>query len=149
MAITYEPIATITSDGTSAYADFTSIPSTYKDLIVVAQFRSGNAGSYTDSYIRLATGGGAVDTGTNYSSTRAYAASTGYATTRYSGSNLLYFVLCTAASSTASVLTNGISLNQSTKPCHAIWIRCEAQTNAFLILSPIHISRFNGPNTRN
>lgn len=108
MAITYEPIATITANGSSAYADFNSIPSTYTDLIVAAQFRSGNAGTYTDSYVRLATGGGSVDTGNNYSSTRVYAASTGYSTTRYSNSNLIYLVLCTAASSTASVVTNAI-----------------------------------------
>lgn len=108
MAFTYEPIATITSNGSSAYADFTAIPSTYTDLIVSCQFRSGASGTYTDSYIRLATGGGSVDTNNNYSSTRLYATSTGYSSVRYSSSNLLYFVLCTAASSTASVLTNGI-----------------------------------------
>jgi hypothetical protein len=47
---TYEPIATVTADGTSLSAAFTSIPSTYTDLVIACAIASGNTG---DAYLRF------------------------------------------------------------------------------------------------
>jgi hypothetical protein len=50
MSATYEPIATITADGTSLSATFSSIPSTYTDLVIVCSIAAGNTG---DAYLRF------------------------------------------------------------------------------------------------
>lgn len=60
----------ITSD--SNFITFSSIPQGYQDLYAVVFGRSTTASAFSDQYMRLATGGGAVDTGTNYSVTRLY-----------------------------------------------------------------------------
>jgi hypothetical protein len=66
---TYTPIATYTvTGGTATSYTFTSIPSTYTDLILVAQM----AGNYTSSDVATLTlqvGNGSIDTGSNYSVT--------------------------------------------------------------------------------
>jgi len=108
MPATYENIATITADGSSAYATFSAVPSTYTDLVLVCQFRSSTSGAYTDSYLRLATGGGSVDTGSNYSSVRIYGSGSGAAATSYTSTSLIYGTLCPAASTTAGVLSTTI-----------------------------------------
>jgi hypothetical protein len=61
MATTYTPIATTTANGTSLSVTFSSISSTYTDLILVCSLTSGNTG---DAYLRFNG-----DTGTNYSDT--------------------------------------------------------------------------------
>jgi hypothetical protein len=45
MPATYEPIATATSSGSSSEIEFTSIPSTYTDLRLVANLRSSDSRS--------------------------------------------------------------------------------------------------------
>lgn len=80
---TYEPIATQTVSGTStATVTFTSIPSTYTDIIVVI-----NAGYETDS--RDVTWQVNNDTGSNYSTTNVNADSTSAYSSR--GSNQVKF----------------------------------------------------------
>ena len=69
-AATYVPIATQTLGSDSNYITFSSIAGTYTDLIVVVNGKSTTTGAASDCYVRLATGGGAVDTGNNYSTTR-------------------------------------------------------------------------------
>lgn len=65
MPQTYTPIATTTlTSNTSSYT-FTSIPSTYTDLILVAVPIATSNGQA--SYIRV--GNGSIDSGTNYSNT--------------------------------------------------------------------------------
>jgi len=66
---TYEPIATSTLGSDSNYITFSSI-SGYTDIVAVLNVRSTTASNFSDNYVRLATGGGGVDTGTNYSYTR-------------------------------------------------------------------------------
>jgi hypothetical protein len=63
--ITYEPIATQTLGAAAGSVTFSSIPSTYTDLVLVAQ--TSNDGGATN--LRLQFNG---DGGTNYSSTRIY-----------------------------------------------------------------------------
>jgi hypothetical protein len=67
MAVTYEPIATSTLGSASTF-DFTSIPSTYTDLVVVVNGKQSNA----LCYVRLNN-----DTGSNYSNVSMYAQSSG------------------------------------------------------------------------
>jgi len=66
---TYEPIASSTLGSDNNYITFSSL-SGYTDIICVLNARSTSATNFSDNYIRLATGGGSVDTGTNYSATR-------------------------------------------------------------------------------
>jgi hypothetical protein len=61
MAITYEPIATTTLGTTAASVEFTSIPGTYTDLIVVV-----SADLDTNNDLRFRING---NTGTDYSNT--------------------------------------------------------------------------------
>jgi hypothetical protein len=65
MPATYEPIATFTLGSANTF-DFTSIPSTYTDLVVVVNGRQSNA----LCYLRLNN-----DSGSNYSNTNMYAQS--------------------------------------------------------------------------
>jgi hypothetical protein len=58
---TYTPIATTTVSGASSYT-FTSIPSTYTDLVLIA---SGFTSTATTT--KLNVGNGSIDTGSNYS----------------------------------------------------------------------------------
>lgn len=65
MAQTYTPIATYTSSSAFSNYTFTSIPSSYTDLILIGSFgtTSGSAN------IALQVGNGSIDTGSNYSFT--------------------------------------------------------------------------------
>lgn len=66
MATTYTPIATQTLGSAAASVTFSSIPSTYTDLILVAQPFKSTAGGGTLRYQVNS------DTGTNYSNTALY-----------------------------------------------------------------------------
>ena len=68
MAITYEPIATTTLGSAAASYTFSSIPGTYTDLILIANF-DGSASSYTTITFNGVTG-------TSYSRTRIIGAGT-------------------------------------------------------------------------
>ncbi len=59
---TYTPIATTTGNGSSSTITFSSIPSTYTDLVIVATLTNSNG---SDSLTVRFNG----DTGTNYSTT--------------------------------------------------------------------------------
>ncbi len=67
MPRTYEPIASQTLGSNTASVEFTSIPGTYTDLILV-QFARNNTGAGYRTEAQV--GNGSVDTGTNYSYTR-------------------------------------------------------------------------------
>lgn len=83
MPTTYEPIATTTLTSAVANYEFTSIPGTYTDLVLVASVRVTTAG-YSD-YIQFNG-----DTGTNYSVTILYGNGTSAASTRYSTASAPY-----------------------------------------------------------
>jgi hypothetical protein len=63
---TYEPIATTTLGSTASSYTFTSIPSTYTDLILIV------TGTGTGNAPYFQVGNGSVDTGSNYSTTSLY-----------------------------------------------------------------------------
>lgn len=64
MPATYEPIATTTASGSTNTVTFSSIPSTYTDILLVV---AGTSASTIDSFCRVNG-----DTGSNYSYTRLY-----------------------------------------------------------------------------
>jgi hypothetical protein len=61
---TYTPIATTTLASSVSSYTFTSIPSTYTDLVVVCNFFTSAAQS-----VEARVGNGSIDTGNNYSNT--------------------------------------------------------------------------------
>lgn len=63
MPKTYDPIATVTLSTTTSSYTFTSIPSTYTDLIIACQDLSTTA----IQGISIRVGNGSIDTGSNYS----------------------------------------------------------------------------------
>jgi hypothetical protein len=67
MPTTYDPIATQTLGSNSATVTFSSIPSTYTDLVFILNVKSSDAGTDVD-----VTGTFNSDTGSNYSWTRIY-----------------------------------------------------------------------------
>jgi hypothetical protein len=81
MATTYEPIATYTVPSSQAAYTFSSIPSTYTDLVLVASIKYVLAGEFS----KLTFNG---DTATNYSST--YIIGNGSAASSGRASNAAY-----------------------------------------------------------
>lgn len=67
MAITYTPIATQTLGSAAASVTFSSIPSTYTDLIFIANTKASTATDVQECYLQFNS-----DTATNYSLTRLY-----------------------------------------------------------------------------
>lgn len=65
MPATYEPIATQTLGSAAATVTFSSIPSTYTDLVIVANY--ANSGGQSDTYLRFNS-----DSGNNYSKTQMF-----------------------------------------------------------------------------
>lgn len=61
---TYTPIATTTANGSISTYTFTSIPSTYTDLVLVCN--TSTAASYN---LNVLVGNGSIDSGANYSDT--------------------------------------------------------------------------------
>jgi hypothetical protein len=72
MPATYEPIETKTLASAVSSVTFTAIPSTYTDLILVA---NGEVATAANMYLQL--GSGSIDTGSNYSDTRLIAEGVG------------------------------------------------------------------------
>jgi hypothetical protein len=89
---TYTPIATVSPSGT-ANVDFTSISSSYTDLVLVM---SGSMASDANVYVRV--GNGSLDTGSNYSITAIISGSSSVVSERES-------------SQTASLVSKGTYLN--------------------------------------
>lgn len=67
---TFTPIATYTTPSSTSSYTFTSIPSTYTDLVLVITAKGTGAGDY----IKIRVGNGSVDTGANYGFSDYYAA---------------------------------------------------------------------------
>jgi hypothetical protein len=77
---TYTPIATYTVPSATASYTFTSIPSTYTDLVLIANGATTTAASN----INVRVGNGSVDTGNNYSQTILNGNGSSATSTRYS-----------------------------------------------------------------
>lgn len=84
MPATYEPIVTTTLVSPSSAVSLTSIPSTYTDLILVADIKASVA---ANAYIRV--GNGSIDSGNNYSYTTIYGDGSSAASFRSSNNSLM------------------------------------------------------------
>ena len=84
MPKTYEPIVTTTLASPSATVTLTSIPSTYTDLVLVANIKASVA---ANAYIRV--GNGSIDSGTNYSYTSLYGDGSSAGSFRSSNNSLM------------------------------------------------------------
>jgi len=98
---TYTPIATTTASGASTVS-FTSIPSTYTDLVIVATGKSSTAGSTSNNY-RIQFNG---DTTSLYSNTQMYGDGTSAGSVRDSTSPYMYMALVgqTSAENAVSII---------------------------------------------
>lgn len=83
MSATYDVIQTYTANGSQNTINFSSIPSTYTDLILIS---SGSSAGY----IEIRVGNGTVDTGNNYSRTYMYGDTTNVPTFRNVSTDRLY-----------------------------------------------------------
>jgi hypothetical protein len=84
---TYTPISSYTLPSNAAYYDFTSIPGTYTDLVLIS--RAASATASTD--VTFNVGNGTVDTGANYSITWLSGTGSAANSTRASGTSIGYF----------------------------------------------------------
>jgi hypothetical protein len=85
MPSTYEPIATTTLGSATSAVNFTSIPSSYTDLILVCNVVSFSS---TGNVITAYLGNGSYDTGTNYSFTNIRGDGSSAASSRQSSTSL-------------------------------------------------------------
>ena len=83
MAITYEPIATTTLGSAAASVSFTSISSTFTDLVLIA-----NTGSTVSAVTIVLQFNG--DTGSNYSDTSIYGSGSAAGSSRLSNTSNIY-----------------------------------------------------------
>jgi hypothetical protein len=144
MPATYDPIATQTLGSAAASVTFSSIPSTYTDLVLVF-----NGTSLAASYLSLQYNS---DTGANYSVTLMRGDGTTASSNRYSNINDIYASIGNTLQTTISNIifqiqnysnstTNKTSIsrtNQSTNATETgvgLW-RNTAAINAIKILSP-------------
>lgn len=100
MPATYEPIATQNGTGSSATVTFSSIPSTYTDIVLVA-----NPVFTTDANINIRING---DTGSNYSDTYLRGNGSTASSSRDTSQTLIYFS-GTSVGVTSANRDNGIA----------------------------------------
>jgi hypothetical protein len=84
---TYTPIATQTLGSAAASVTFSSIPSTYTDLILIAN----NSSASNQDALVLKVGNGSVDTGSNYSTTFVYGTGSGTGSSRTSSATNIFW----------------------------------------------------------
>jgi hypothetical protein len=94
---TYEAIATQTLGSTTSEVTFSSIPSTYTDLVLVA---NGNSSTLVDTYLRFNND----STSGLYSTTRLYGNSTTAASDRFSNQNQIIAGDFNTSSNTIAVI---------------------------------------------
>lgn len=101
MAPTYQLIASNTLTGTTASVTFSSIPSTYTDLVLRISARTDRVNPGDTVYIRFNS-----DSGTNYSTTRLTGTGSAVAAVRQSSSSGPISLFVTAASDTSNTFGN-------------------------------------------
>jgi hypothetical protein len=99
MPSTYEPIATATVSSTGGTVTFSSIPSTYTDLILISYARRGINGSGGDAIKAQVNG----DSATNYSFTQLTFNSGGFSSSRASNQNIFIAGNCEDGSFSTSI----------------------------------------------
>lgn len=96
MPATYQPIATVTVSGTPTEVEFTAIPATFTDLVIIANAQSNASGSSVNSMrFRINT-----DTGTNYSHTELAGDGSSVSSARVSNNSYIDIGVMTQTSAT-------------------------------------------------
>ena len=98
MPSTYDKIATTTLGSAASSYTFSSIPGTYTDLILIANFATSTTGP-----LSYQIGNGSVDTGSNYSRTSIYG--DGSSAASFRESNQTYF---NTANGSTTLIANDI-----------------------------------------
>lgn len=98
MAVTYETIATQTLSSAASTVTFSSIASTYKDLILIS-----NITTATSAYSRIRVGNGSVDTNSNYSWTYLFGSGSGSASGRSANETFLQFIYTNSTAPAAHI----------------------------------------------
>jgi hypothetical protein len=106
MAVTYTPIATTTVTTATASYTFSSIPSTYTDLILVSNARSTRSATDDSLYMRVNS-----DTATNYSVTTMKGNGSSAQSDRSTSISSAYVALNINASSTTSSTFTPVLIN--------------------------------------
>jgi hypothetical protein len=111
---TYTPIATTTLGSSASSYTFTSIPTTYTDLILII-----NGGTTTSNQFRLNLGNGSIDTGSNYNQSQIY----GYSSTVGAGgeTNATNPYLCAASTTNSTHILE--FLNYSNTTTYKNWLQ--------------------------
>lgn len=105
MPATYEPISSTTLASASAEVNFTGIPQTFTDLVLIGNVANSGSGS-TAGVIRLQVGNGSIDTGSNYSTTFLFGEGSGAASSvRVTNQTFGYNGECLGTLANASPLT--------------------------------------------
>lgn len=107
MPSTYTPIATTTTSGSQTSYTFSSIPSTYTDLILVCNVSADVATS-----VQIQVGNGSVDTGSNYSWT--YVLGNGSTAVSGRASNSTYYLGGDLATSVSTDITQFFNYSNTT-----------------------------------
>ena len=94
-----EAIDTIYLEADVSSVEFTSIPSTYEHLELNASTESDGLLYYESLYVQLGTGGGAADTGTNYSNTQIWSYYNSIGGGNSTGNNGYYGIFATEVKS--------------------------------------------------
>jgi hypothetical protein len=98
------------STPTSSYPLFTNIPQVYTDLMIIIYGRSTSAAATAPLYLQFATGGGSLDTGSNYSTTILSGNGSTATSTRQTSQTLIQSGTITGATSTSGIFAS-VSVN--------------------------------------
>lgn len=124
---TYSPIATTTISSSVSTYTFSAIPTTYTDLILIANYGNAAGGNYA-----VRVGNGSVDTGSNYSRIVVYG--TGSGTGSFLESSQTYLNL---GNSNTALTSNSVTQfnNYSNTTTYKSWIDRSNATTATTVLS--------------
>ena len=129
MAATYEPIATVTSSGSGNTITFSSIPSTYTDLVI-----SANA-TITTGLVALAYEFNADGTASNYSYTRLQGDGTSATSSRATSDAAIGFVAQTASMDLINIMNYANTTTYKTSICRTnSMLSSDARTAAYVSL---------------
>lgn len=124
MAATYEHVASITGTGSTGTIEFTSIPSTYTDLVLVSNCYSTDP--YHGALVSfIQVGNGSVDTGSNYSNTFLTGNGSSASSSRYSSDTRLIGMYASTAQSgnagRSSCIMNFMNYSNTTTYKTVLW----------------------------
>jgi hypothetical protein len=131
---TYRPLATVTLGTATASVTFSSIPATYRDLVVVTSLRTNRSGENTDA-IRMRFN---ADSGSNYPRVAMFASSGGAGTFEETSSAII--LTATAATSTANTFTpsNAQIMDYSATDKHKTVLLRNAQNLTDVVLGQVN-----------